>query len=527
MRNDKTTLGPAAAPELLIRLDRAAPEPLRAQLERELRTAIRAGRLQAGTELPSTRALAADLGLSRGIVVEAYEQLLAEGYLTARRGSATTVAPGRAGASASASASAGAMRPETTRPSGLRSETTRSGAARRDAAVARDARRARERGPTVREESRVETRRFDFRPAVPDTSTFPRRSWYRSLRNILASAAGSVMDYPDPRGTAACRSALAGYVNRARGAATQAERMVICSGFTQGFRLACSVLARHGVAAIATEDPSHGEQREAIRAAGLKVVPVPVDENGLMVDRLERSDARAVLVTPAHQYPTGCVLAAERRAALIAWARRRQAFVIEDDYDAEFRYDREPIGALQGVAPERVIYIGSASKTLAPALRLGWLALPDGLVADFARAKKFEDRGSPTIEQLAFADFIERGELDRQLRRMRRLYRRRRDVLVAALRRHLPQQRVFGIAAGLHLMLELPADADEQEVTAAAAALSVNVNGTRDYCARLKARPALIIGYGSVRDSAIPEGIRRLAAALGRRTALTGKASVP
>jgi len=502
VRNDKTTLTAPAAPELLVRIDRATSEPLRAQLERELRSAIRTGRLQAGAELPSTRALAADLGLSRGIVVEAYEQLLAEGYLSARRGSATTVAHGRAG-----------VAPATARPRARHADESPAGVVR-----ARPSRRSARRVATPGTETTpAPARRFDFRPAVPDTSTFPRRAWYRSLKNILSTAASSVMDYPDPRGTPACRSALAAYVNRARGAAAQPENIVICSGFTQGFRLACTVLARHGIEAIATEDPSHEEQRDAIRAAGLRVVPVPVDEDGLIVDRLERSDARAVLVTPAHQFPTGCVLSAERRAALLAWARRRQGFVIEDDYDAEFRYDREPIGALQGVAPEHVVYIGSASKTLAPALRLGWLALPGALAADFARAKKFEDRGSPTIEQLAFADFIERGELDRQLRRMRRMYRRRRNVLMAALRRHLPRLRVFGIAAGLHLMLELPAGADEREVSAAAAALSVGVNGTREYCARLKAPPALIVGYGSVRDSAIAEGIRRLATAIAGR----------
>lgn len=478
MSNNKTTLQrAAAAPELLVRINRESSEALRAQVERELREAIRAGRLPPGAELPSTRALASDLGLSRGIVVEAYEQLLAEGYLAARRGSATTVAAGRV----------------------------------------LPAREVLERAPRSGEEPRPAGFRYDFRPSVPDTATFPRRAWHKSLRRVLATASPTALDYPDPRGALPLRSALSTYLNRVRGTAAQPERMVICNGFTQGFRLMCALLKQRGARAVATEDPSHEEQRTAIRAAGLKVVTVPVDENGLMVERLERSDANAVLITPAHQFPTGSVLAPQRRAALIEWAMRRQGFVIEDDYDAEFRYDREPIGSLQGVAPERVVYVGSASKTLAPALRLGWLMAPPDLVRDLARIKEMEDRGSPSIEQLAFADFLERGELDRHLRRMRLIYRRRRDLLTRALRTHLPKRRVFGIAAGLNLMLELPADADEHAIATAAAELSVRVGGVRAYRVRAKTPRALILGYGALRDSAIAEGIKRLASVIEQR----------
>lgn len=464
-----------AAPELLVRIDRATGEPLRAQLERELRSAIRAGRLKAGTELPSTRALAADLGLSRGIVVEAYEQLLAEGYLTARQGSATAVA-------------SGALERE-------RASTERAARETGDAAT------------TVL--------RYDFRPSAPDTTTFPRRAWHRSLRKALTGASGAVFGYPEARGMPQLRSALAEYLNRARGTNAHPDRMVTCNGFTQGFRLACAVLGQRGARAIATEDPSHDEQRAAIRALGLKVVTVPVDEQGLIVEKLERSGADAVLLTPAHQFPTGSVLAPQRRAALIEWAIRRKGTIIEDDYDAEFRYDREPIGSLQGVAPDRVIYVGSASKTLAPALRLGWMLAPGPLVEALAAEKKREDRGSPALEQLAFADFIESGELDRHLRRMRHIYRRRRDLLTKALRAHLPKRRVSGIAAGMHLLLELPAGTNEGDVVEAAAKLSVAVSGIGDYRARAKGPPALTIGYGSVRDSAITEGIKRLASVIG------------
>ena len=479
MRYHKTTLeSPRAAPELLIRIERESGAALRAQVERELREAIRAGRLPPGAELPSTRALAADLGISRGIVVEAYEQLLAEGYLTARRGSATTVAAGRRAAQPAAA----------------------------------------DEPPSPIEKSAVANFRFDFRPSVPDTAMFPRRAWHKSLRKVLTTASTAALDYPDPRGALALRTALSAYLNRVRGTAARPERMLMCNGFTQGFRLVCSVLKQRGARAVATEDPSHEEQREAIRAVGLKVVTVPVDDQGLVVERLERTGASAVLTTPAHQFPTGSVLAPERRAALLDWAARRQAFVIEDDYDAEFRYDREPVGSLQGVAPERVVYVGSASKTLAPALRLGWLVAPADLLKGLARTKELEDRGSPSLEQLAFADFLERGELDRHLRRMRLIYRRRRDALGRALRTHLPKRRVFGIAAGLNLMLELPAGSDESGISAAAAELSVNVGGVHAYCVRARTPPALILGYGALRDSAIAEGIRRLASVVeGRR----------
>lgn len=456
-----------SSPELLVRIERRAGVPLRAQLEQELRAAIRAGRLPAGTELPATRVLAADLGLSRGLVVEAYEQLLAEGYLTAHQGSATSVA-----ASQPVVEHAAPIEPVVAPP------------------------------------------RYDFRPGTPDASMFPRRAWLSCLRRVLGSAPRGALGYPDSRGAAAVRTALSAYLNRARGTAARADCMVMCTGFTQGFRLVCQVLATRGVRSIATEDPSHPEQRAAIQAAGLKTVPVAVDEHGLLVDRLAKTDARAVLVTPAHQFPTGSVLAPGRRAALVDWAIKQRANVIEDDYDAEFRYDREPIGALQGMAREHVIYLGSASKTLAPALRLGWIMLPAGLAPEIAAAKHREDMGSPTLEQLTFADFTDRGELDRHLRRMRLHYRRRRDALVAALRAHLPRLRVSGIAAGLHLILELDPGADEQAIVAAAATRSVAVHDVKRYRARSKAPPALLLGYGAIPDSAIVEGIKRLAAAL-------------
>jgi GntR family transcriptional regulator/MocR family aminotransferase len=405
-------------------------------------------------------------------VVEVYEQLVAEGYLSAARGSATRVAPRSA-----------------------RRDVRRAASPTRAAVI-----------PTP------PPMRFDFRPGVPDMSLFPRRAWLRALRSALETDA-SALDYPDPQGADQTRAALAAYLNRSRATVADADRIVLCTGFAQAARLVGEVLRATGVRRIAVEDPGHAEQCADLRAAGLELVSVPVDDRGLRTDLLAKVHVGAVLVTPAHQYPTGVVLSAERRSALLEWATSRSAFVIEDDYDAEYRYDREPIGALQGLAPHRVVYIGTASKVLAPALRQGWLVLPPGLVDDVARAKMSADRGSPALEQLALARFLEAGELDRHLRRTRAIYRRRRDVLVGALERYLPRLTIRGVAAGLHLLAELPRRVDESRLVAAAASHGIRVYGARGYHADATTAPsAVLMGYGGIEEDAIEGGVRALAA---------------
>jgi GntR family transcriptional regulator/MocR family aminotransferase len=262
------------------------------------------------------------------------------------------------------------------------------------------------------------------------------------------------------------------------------------------------------------EDPSHPESRDLIRDAGLTVVPIPVDEAGIRVDRLAEADVDAVVVTPAHQYPTGAVLPPDRRAALAAWARSRRAIVIEDDYDAEFRYDRQPVGAMQGLCPERVVYAGTASKVLAPGLRLGWLVVPGDLVDRVAQAKVAADLGSPAIDQLAFADFLARGEHDRHLRRMRPIYRKRRDTLLAALARYLPELEPVGASAGLHLLAWLPDDIDEAAFSTAAADVGVRIDGLGERRIEPGGRGGVIFGYGGVREAGIEEGLRRVGPAI-------------
>lgn len=291
--------------------------------------------------------------------------------------------------------------------------------------------------------------------------------------------------------------------------------MVICNGYAQGVGLIIGALAKAGARRLAVEDPSADDDAVPVaRAAGLEVIGVPVGEGGISIERLEETEADALILTPSHQWPTGAVMAAAARAAALRWAERRGALIVEDDYDAEYRYDRAPVGAIQGLAPDLVVYAGTASKTLAPGLRLGWLVAPARLVGALAEAKSLADRGSPMLDQLAFADFVERGEFDQHLRRMRPLYRRRRDTLIAALREKLPDLEPTGIAAGLHLVAYLPNDLHEAAVVEAAARRGIAACGLAPYRISSEGRDGLIFGYATLGEPAIVAGIDILAAAI-------------
>ena len=472
MSGTRTNSG--AAEDLLVELRRDEPVPLHRQIEASIRDGIRAGRLRAGTSLPPTRAVAAQLGVSRGVVVEAYQQLVAEGYLTSRTGGYTQVAAAPAPVTAPAPPAAGAA-------------------------------------PVV-----------DFGYGRADVASFPRAAWLRSLRHVLVEAPNDRLGYSTGLGVPEAREALAAYLDRVRGTAADPANVVLCTGFGQGVGLVLAALARRGARRLAVEDPSQDDDaRPLAEAAGLEVVGVPVDEVGIRVDALERSGADVVVLTPSHQWPTGGVLSAAARAAVVRWARERDAIVIEDDYDAEYRYDRAPIGAMQGLAPDRVVYGGSASKTLAPGLRLGWLVVPPQLLPAVGTAKELADRGSSALDQLAFADFLTRGEFDRHLRRMRPVYRRRRDALLAALADRLPELRPAGVAAGMHLVTWLPPDLDEAAVTAAAARHGVRVHGVTPY--RMSPGPGgLIFGYATLSERATRDGVARLAAAIAETGATPG-----
>jgi GntR family transcriptional regulator / MocR family aminotransferase len=446
--------------DLFVVLDRKDRRALRVQLEEQLRAGVRSGRLHAGTALPSTRVLAAELGVARGVVVEAYGQLVAEGFLVARRGSATRVA--------------------------------------RVAPAA---------APAPAPVARLPAVRFDLRPESADRGAFPRRAWLAASRRALAAAADADLGYGAWAGAPPLRAALAAYLGRARGVVAEPDHIVVTAGITQAIALLAGLLHARGGRRVVVEEPGFWPHRTILQRAGMELELTGVDGGGLRTEALPR--AAAALVTPAHQFPTGAVLAPERRAALLDWAAAHDALVLEDDYDGEYRYDREPVGALQGLGGDRVVYLGSASKTLAPALRLGWMVLPGALAGAMADERGWADGGSPALDQLALASFIERGELDRHLRRMRMRYRRRRDRLVAALGRHLPDVEVGGAAAGLHVTAALAPDADIDSVLARASARGVGVFATHH-----EGRPLLLVGYANIAEAAIEPAVRALAAAV-------------
>lgn len=355
---------------------------------------------------------------------------------------------------------------------------------------------------------------IDFRPGEPDLRAFPLEAWRRSLRAVLSDLDHRWLGYNDPRGLAALRTALATYLARARGVAVAAQNIVICAGCAQGLSVAGHVLRHRGVRRVAIESPGHPDIRHILAEAGLECVPVTVDDEGLQVSDLERHQVRAVVVSPAHQNPVGGVLSPQRRQQLLAWASQVGGVIIEDDYDAEYRYDRVGVGALQGLAPESVIYVGSASKVLAPALRLGWLVAGRPFVEDAIETKRRLDNGSPAIDQLTLANFLDAGELDRHIRRMRVPYQGRRDALLAAMARHLPRWRVRGAAAGLHLLAESPPSVDVDRLVGRAAELSVRLYSLSRYTVGPSPQAGLVFGYARLSEREIVEGVKRVGRAL-------------
>jgi GntR family transcriptional regulator/MocR family aminotransferase len=467
-----------------------APDPgsgRRAGLERALRDAIRSGRLAPHTRLPSSRALAADLGLSRGTVSAAFDQLAAEGYLTARRGSGTTV-----------------------------SELASSGPEIHDAAPARP------------------EPRHNLMPGLPDVSLFPVAEWSRASRRALGRARYEIFGYGNPAGRTELRTELADYLGRARGVLAAPDQIVITSGYVQALALLTRVLRARGAAAVAMEDPNHGFHRDVVRRGGLDVLALPVDEKGARPDGLARARGQgvdAVVVTPAHHYPAGATLHPARRHELADWAQATGGLVVEDDYDGEFRYDRQPVGAMQGMAPGHVVYVGSASKTLGPGLRLGWMVLPGHLAGPVAEEKRHDDFHTGTLGQIEFAEFIAAHGYDKHIRATRLRYRRRRDLLIGRLTQDagIRAESVRGIAAGLHVLIDLPAGGPgEQDVLAAAQqhGVAIEVLGPHwhqpgDQCRGQRGEhpQGLLVGFAAATERAFPvavEALIRVLRAVGR-----------
>ncbi|MFD7710511.1 PLP-dependent aminotransferase family protein [Streptomyces sp. NPDC059786] len=458
----------AAAWEVLLP---AAAAPARARgraFQAALRAAVRSGRLAPGTRLPASRELAADLGVSRGLVTEAYEQLTAEGYLRSGRGAGTWVS----GAVRAANPRARDLAP---RPAGARA---------------------------------------DFVPGTPDLSLFPRSAWAAAYRGVLAELPHQALGYPDPRGLPRLRTALAELLARRRGVAADPERLMVVSGVAQATTLLGSVLHARGVRTVGVEDPGSPEHGALHAAAGLGTVPLPLDEEGLATGPLRASGVRVVVTTPAHQFPSGIAYSARRRAELLDWARSVDGLVVEDDYDGDFRYDRAPVGALQGLDPERVAYTGSVSKSLAPGLRLGWLLVPESFAEEVVERKRTMDLGHPAIDQAALARFLERGEYDRHLRRCQRAYRERRDALLSALDEYFPGTEVSGIAAGLHAIAELPGHCGPPDrFLERVAGAGIAVRPLSAYGTTADDRVRLVLGYAHLSPARIHEGVELMAAA--------------
>ncbi len=482
----------ATSASLDLHLELPATRP-RAALESALREAVRTGRLAAGSSLPSSRALAADLGLARNTVADAYGQLVAEGWLAARHGSGTWVAERSAQVPLASTAAARAA------PGGVR---------------------------------------YDLRPGMPDVAAFPRAAWLTAARRALGAApARDLVGYRDTRGLLVLRSALAEYLARARGVSVTPDRVIVCAGFAQGLGLLCDLLRNSGRRTLAVEGYGHQGHRRAAEAAGMRLVCLPVDDRGAVfasqarrarssgqlpggsrspAPSVDLDSAAAALLTPAHQYPLGVALAPQRRRDAIEWAASGGRILVEDDYDGEFRYDRQAVGALQALAPEQVVYAGTASKSLVPGLRLGWLVLPERLVDDVVAVKRETGQLSSSLDQLTLAEFIMSGGYDRQVRRARLAYRQRRDRLVSALSRRVRDVSVSGIAAGLHAVVRLPPGVSEAAVIERAAARGLALAGLAECRAGDEdLGPALIVGYATPPAHAFSTAIARLCAVLG------------
>ncbi|WP_051871480.1 PLP-dependent aminotransferase family protein [Streptomyces sclerotialus] len=466
-------------------LDLPGTQGRRAALVHALRDAARTGRLAPGTRLPSSRTLAADLGLARNTVAEAYAELVAEGWLTARQGSGTRVAERVP------------RRPAAPEPARTR--------ARPPAAPPPPA--------------------YDLTAGTPDVSAFPRTAWLAAARQALTVAPGEAFGYGSPAGRPELRAVLADYLARARGVYAHPDRIVLCAGFVQGLALLARLLRRSGAREAAVESYGLPFHRDALDRAGLRPVPLPVDAHGARTDLLAgRPGAGAVLLTPAHQFPTGVPLHPDRRAAAVDWARRTGGLVLEDDYDGEFRYDGRQVGALQSLDPEHVVYMGTASKSLAPGLRLSWLVLPDRLVAPLLALKDTGEWQSGSLDQLTLAELLSSGAYDRHVRTMRLRYRRRRDQLTAALAARAPHVRVTGLAAGLHAVLQLPAGTERPTLRAArrnglaleglATFTAPRPSGADEPLPPDEPADALVVGYGHPPEHAFSGALDALLRAL-------------
>ncbi|MGW0547263.1 MocR-like pyridoxine biosynthesis transcription factor PdxR [Streptomyces altiplanensis] len=457
--------------QLGLTVDRDSRLPLAVQVRNSLRGLVDDGTLWPGTRIPSSRQLALDIGVSRSVVVEAYEQLSAEGYLETRRGSGTTISR-RA-----------------------QSDAVGSALVQADPEPAPGA-------------------TWDLRTGTSNIVDFPRQEWIRCVTHVVNNSGRRELGYSQPAGVPLTRRVLAGYLGRVRGVRSRPEDLMVTAGFAQGLALVCKVLLDRGHTTLGVEDPGHPGEREFITSSGLCPVGIPVDEDGLRVDLLEQSGVRAVLATPGNQFPTGARLSRDRRERLTAWAREVDGYVIEDDFDSPFLHRNDRLPALQSLAPDRVVYAGSASKALAPALRLGWLAAPSELMASIEHVRAGWDIGCSGLEQLVFTRFMDTGAFDRHQRKLRSEFHRRRQAVRRQAGASLPGSRLIGRDSGLQAYLELPAHVDEQALVRAARHRSVLVRGGHFYTLTDTSRPpALVISYAAVNSAGVTRSLMAIGAA--------------
>lgn len=450
----------------------APPRGRTAWLAEQLRAAIADAVLRPGNRLPATRTLATELQMSRGTVVEAYRRLTEEGLLVTNRGGGTEVA-----------APISSPAPPSSPPSAAASDITTELSEHREL--------------------------LNISAGVPDISAFPRAAWLRAERRVLDTATPEQLGYADPAGVPALRAALASWLGRSRGLTVSPQQIIVTAGVTGALSLLAQVLRRRGITDCAVEDPGAEGNRRILNYWLDQLPPVPVDASGIDVTALLHTGVRAVVVTPAHQFPTGVVLSPERRRALVEWARSTDGFIIEDDYDSEYRYDRSPVRAMHPMAPDRIVHVSSLSKVLAPALRLGWMIAPEPLRDDLAELRWATDLGSPALPQLALADLIENGVLERHLRSLRLRHRERRDAAVDAIHRYLPGCTIDGIAAGLHVLVRLPDHADDVALAARARNVGLAVQPLSSHRAG-PGPPGVVIGYGPHSSQRLDAAIRQL-----------------
>lgn len=454
-------------------------------LARQIRLALADGRLPVGSRLPATRVLAGELGVSRGVVTEAYQRLIEDGHLAGQGRNGTVVV------GAPAATPATTKPPTPTSPPSPRSVFT--------AAPSAD----------IFDTMRTARARVDLSPGLPDLAAFPRAAWLRTERRILDHLAASDLGYGDPRGAPALRLAVADWIARNRGIRADPDEVLIVAGTAQTLTLVGQVLHDDGISAVAMEDPGSLGARQHLHNCRLETPPVAVDSQGVRVDELRATGEAAILLTPAHQFPTGVVLRGSRRSELTRWARECGGLIIEDDYDAEHRYDRAPVPALRSVLAENVFYAGSVSKLLAPALRIGWVLAPPKYRDALVDAKRFADLGNAALPQLVLAQFMESGAMERHLRHLRRHHRHRRDAMIKAIRTHLPTAIVHGAAAGLHLTITFEAEFADTDLAATALARDVKVHPLSWHSQRPR-QPGLVLGYAASTPTDISEGVATL-----------------